>query len=188
MAGRVGQLFNAYSISTEIGVDVKTIQSWLSVLEKSFILFKLHPWHENFNKRLIKTPKLYFYDVGLVCNLLGIKTIHDLSVHFAKGSLFENFVILEKIKRKLNKGIQPDFFFWRDSHGNEIDIVETTGKKQVITEVKSSKTIKQDFFKRLDWYEQLASTYSIEKQLIYGGEITQQRSNNIKVISWKDIN
>lgn len=185
-AGRIGQLFNANSLSTEIGVDAKTIQNWISILEKSFVVFRLHPWHENFNKRVIKTPKLYFYDTGLACSLLGIKSVEELELHFAKGGLFENFIILEKMKLKLNKGEQADLFFWRDSHGNEIDVLETKGNTQVVTEIKSAKTLKNDFFKGLQWYEKIAKKYSIKKQLVYGGDDNQKRTE-AEVISWRNI-
>ena len=185
-AGRIGQLFNANSLSTEIGVDAKTIQNWISILEKSFVVFRLYPWHENFNKRVIKTPKLYFYDTGLACSLLGIKSVEELELHFAKGGLFENFIILEKMKLKLNKGEQADLFFWRDSHGNEIDVLETKGNTQVVTEIKSAKTLKNDFFKGLQWYEKIAKKYSIKKQLVYGGDDNQKRTE-AEVISWRNI-
>lgn len=183
-AGRIGQIFNASSLSTEVGVDIKTIQNWISILEKSFVLFKFHPWHENFNKRIIKNPKLYFYDTGLACHLLGIKSVEDIEVHFAKGSLFENFAILEMMKAKLNKGEQSNLYFWRDSHGNEVDVIETRGVKQYITEIKSSKTIKKDFLKNLDWYAGLVQKYQIEKQLIYAGDEDQERTS-AKVLSWR---
>lgn len=185
-AGRIGQLFNANSLSTEIGVDAKTIQNWISILEKSFVVFRLYPWHENFNKRVIKTPKLYFYDTGLACSLLGIKSVEELELHFAKGGLFENFIILEKMKLKLNKGEQADLFFWRDSHGNEIDVLETKGNTQVVTEIKSAKTLKNDFFNGLQWYEKIAKKYSIKKQLVYGGDDNQKRTE-AEVISWRNI-
>ena len=185
-AGRIGQLFNANSLSTEIGVDAKTIQNWISILEKSFVVFRLYPWHENFNKRVIKTPKLYFYDTGLACGLLGIKSVEELELHFAKGGLVENFIILEKMKLKLNMGEQADLFFWRDSHGNEIDVLETKGNTQVVTEIKSAKTLKNDFFKGLQWYEKIAKKYSIKKQLVYGGDDNQKRTE-AEVISWRNI-
>ena len=185
-AGRIGQLFNSNSLSTEIGVDAKTIQNWISILEKSFVVFRLYPWHENFNKRVIKTPKLYFYDTGLACGLLGIKSVEELELHFAKGGLFENFIILEKMKLKLNMGEQADLFFWRDSHGNEIDVLETKGNTQVVTEIKSAKTLKNDFFKGLQWYEKIAKKYSIKKQLVYGGDDNQKRTE-AEVISWRNI-
>jgi len=185
-AGRIGQLFNSNSLSTEIGVDAKTIQNWISILEKSFVVFRLYPWHENFNKRVIKTPKLYFYDTGLACGLLGIKSVEELELHFAKEGLFENFIILEKMKLKLNMGEQADLFFWRDSHGNEIDVLETKGNTQVVTEIKSAKTLKNDFFKGLQWYEKIAKKYSIKKKLVYGGDDNQKRTE-AEVISWRNI-
>lgn len=185
-AGRIGQLFNASSIANEIGVDYKTIQSWLSILETSFIVFRLHPWHVNFNKRIVKTPKLYFYDTGLACHLLEIRKAEDLNFHFAKGALFENYVISEYLKNRRNQGDNNDPYFWRDNVGNEIDLLADLGPLLKIAEIKSGKTIRNDFFKGLNFFEDISSKYSIEKYLIYGGDFTRKQFDT-KVLSWNKI-
>ncbi len=122
-AGRVGQLLNMNSMATEVGVDVKTIGSWIGVLETSFIVFRLQPYHRNFKKRIVKMPKLYFYDTGLAIALLGVESASQLSLHPFKGSLFENLVIVEFLKRCYNLGKPNNLFFWRVNTGNEIDLV-----------------------------------------------------------------
>ena len=120
-AGRVGQLINFQSISTELGIDLKTVQSWFSILETSFIVFFLQPHYQNFSKRLLKTPKLYFYDTGLICSLLGVKKQEDIDLHWAKGALFENLIIADLMKNYYNRVEVPPLYFWRDNTGNEVD-------------------------------------------------------------------
>ena len=186
VAGRVGQLVNFNSIANEIGVDQKTIKSWFSILETSFIVFFLQPYHKNFNKRVVKTPKLYFYDTGLVSNLLGIQDQNSIDIHWAKGALFENLVILELIKKKLNKGLQPQFYFWRDNVGNEIDCVEDKGNELYSFEIKSSKTIQKDFFKGLNYFNKISENSIKSSSLIYGGDDSYPLGEH-KVVSWKDL-
>lgn len=185
-AGRIGQLFNSSSIANELGVDYKTVRSWLSLLEASFVVYRLQPWHTNFNKRVVKSPKIYFYDTGLACYLLGLKSKEEINVHFAKGALFENYIMTEYIKNTWNKGKALSFYFWRDSAGNEIDLLIEEGQKLKIAEVKSSKTIKQDFFKGLTYFEKLAQKYTIEKYVIYGGDESRNQFNT-SVLSWDKI-
>ncbi len=184
-ASRIGQIFNASSISNELGVDYKTIQSWLALLETSFVIYKLKPWHRNFNKRIIKSPKIYFYDTGLACHLLNLKRADDLNTHFAKGNLFENYIINEVIKSNWNKGIHLPLYFWRDRTGNEIDLLIEEGEKVKLVEIKSSKTIKLDFFKRLNYVEKLTTNLIISKYLIYGGDESQKRTQG-QVLSWNN--
>lgn len=186
VAGRTGQLVNASSISNEIGVDQKTIKSWLAVLEASYIIFFLRPYHKNFNKRLVKSPKLYFYDTGLVCSLLGIKGTENLSTHYLRGALFENFIISEISKYYLNKGKKPDIFFWRNNTGNEVDCIVDEGIYQKIIEIKSGSTLHQDFFSGLEYYRRLSGISAENCYLIYGGIESQARSNSI-VLSWTDL-
>ena len=121
-AGRAGQLLNLSSLANDTGVSVNTAKSWISVLEASYILFQLRPHHANFNKRLVKTPKLYFYDAGLVCWLLGIQTPQQLETHPLRGSIFETFVVADLMKSRLNAGERSGMYFWRDSNGNEVDV------------------------------------------------------------------
>jgi len=122
-AGRIGQLLNMSSLAVETGVDTKTIGAWISVLESSFIVFRLQPYHENFNKRIVKMPKLYFYDTGLATALLGIEKAEQLTLNPFRGSLFENMVILELLKKRFNEGKAHNLYFWRDNLGNEVDLI-----------------------------------------------------------------
>ncbi|WAC41586.1 ATP-binding protein [Pedobacter sp. SL55] len=185
-AGRIGQLFNASDVGNEIGVDHKTIQSWLSILEASFVLFRLHPWHVNFNKRVVKTPKLYFYDTGLACYLLGIREAEELNVHFSKGALFENYVITEYIKNRGNKGDNAPAYFWRDNTGNEIDLLADLGGHIKLMEIKAGKTIKDDFFKSLTFFEKIQSGYHLSKYIVYGGE-NYRRQYETQILPWNRI-
>ncbi len=186
LAGRVGQLLNLSEIGNALGIDHKTVKKWLSVLETSFIVYLIQPYHKNFNKRLIKTPKLYFYDTGLVCNLLGIDDEKQLINHWAKGGLFENFVINELLKERINKGIKPQFYFWRDSQGNEIDLlIQEKGKIKAI-EIKSSQTYHPDFFKGLNYYTALSGIKKSDCFLIYAGE-NEMKTSNGELMNWKNI-
>ncbi|HRZ97693.1 MAG TPA: ATP-binding protein, partial [Paludibacter sp.] len=126
-AGRIGQLLNLSSLANECGIAVTTAQSWISVLESSYIVYLLRPDHNNYSKRLVKTPKLYFYDTGLACSLLNIIHAEQISTHFLRGALFENMVINEFVKKSLNAGHEPQLSFWRDKTGNEVDLIEQAG-------------------------------------------------------------
>ena len=174
LAGRVGQLLNQNNLANELGLSNKTIESWISVLEASFIVFRLQPYHKNFNKRLIKTPKLYFYDTGLASYLLGIRKVSDIQIHFAQGALFENLVINEFLKDGLNKGEWLQYYFWRDSSQREIDLIIDKGLERNAYEIKMSQTVNQDFFKTLHYYKELDAQAKVN--LIYGGNSDQERS------------
>lgn len=184
-AGRIGQLLNMNSLAIEAGVDNKTIASWLSVLESSFIIHLLKPHHQNFNKRLVKMPKLYFCDTGLACSLLGITKIEQLSLHPLKGSLFENYIIGELIKDRYNKNIPFDLYFWRDNTGNEMDVVIDKGTHLYPIEIKAGKTVTSDYFKNLQFWKKI--TGSDEGSIIYAGDMLQKRSNGINVIPWNTL-
>jgi hypothetical protein len=123
LAGRNAQLVNLSEIGSVLGIDHKTVRKWISILEASFIVYLLQPYHKNFDKRLVKTPKIYFYDTGLVCHLLGIDNEKQIASHWAKGALFENMVINELIKSRLNAGVNPDFYFWKENSGPEVDLL-----------------------------------------------------------------
>ncbi|WP_242131035.1 ATP-binding protein [Aestuariivivens marinum] len=179
-AGRVGQLLNKSALAIEVGVDSKTIESWIGILEASFILFRLSPHHHNFNKRIVKMPKLYFYDVGLACALLGVQNANQLELHPFKGSLFENMVVVELLKQRLNKGQLKNLYFWRDNKGNEIDIVIDNFDELMPIEIKSGKTITQDYFKGLKYWNEMTGFKG--GKVIYGGEDYQKRSNGFEVI------
>lgn len=185
-ASRIGQLFNATSIGNELGVDYKTIQHWLTILESSFIIYRLQPYFQNFNKRIVKSPKIYFYDTGLVCHLLGIRSKEEIDIHFIKGSLFENYCITEHLKYSLNKGVSQTHYFWRDNTGNEIDLL-IDGIKKKIFEIKSGRTIKSDFFKGLTKFEQFAKDVQLVKHVIYGGEESRNQFDT-KIIPWNKLN
>jgi hypothetical protein len=184
-AGRVGQLFNASAIANEIGVNYKTIQSWLSILEASFIIFLLPPFYKNFNKRLTKSPKIYFYDTGLICSLLGIRSAEELNFHYLKGEIFESLVISEIKKRLVNTNSHAGLYFWRDSTGHEIDCIVEAGSKITVVEIKSSTTMNADFFKGLQYWQELTDASTDHSVLVYGGMETQRWSKG-RAIGWKD--
>lgn len=175
LAGRTGQIFNQSSLGNELGLDNKTINAWMNLLEMSFIAFRLPPYHQNFNKRIVKTPKIYFYDTGLLAYLLGIRTINELQLHFAKGQLFENYVLLEKMKQSWNNKTHEKFFFWRDSKGEEIDILMERNQQLNAIEIKSGKTIHPDFFTALNRFKNLKPETCL--YLVYGGSEMQRRSD-----------
>lgn len=184
-AGRVGQLLNKQNLAIEAGVDNKTVNSWLSILESSFILFRLQPHYKNFNKRLVKMPKLYFYDTGLAVALLGITQQSQLTHHPVRGALFENFIITELLKNRWNKGLPGNLYFWRDNTGHEIDIISDDGDMLYPVEIKSGKTITSDYFKGLDYWQKISGQGG--GSVIYGGDQSQKRSGGPDIFSWKNI-
>ena len=184
-AGRVGQLVNFVEIGNVLGIDSKTVKAWIGILEASFIVYLLPPYYRNFDKRIVKSPKLYFYDSGLACSLLGIQTDEQLNTHFAKGALFENMVIIEYMKHALNQGQNANFYFWQDSNAREIDLIVEHNNTLNAIEIKSSKTISPSFFKNLYIFKDLAVSEKVELYVIYGGETPQLRSD-LSVLTWKD--
>ncbi len=184
-AGRIGQLLNVTSLANETGVDAKTITSWISVLESSFIVYLLKPHHQNFNKRLVKMPKLYFYDTGLACSLLGIQNAEQLKTHTAIGNLFENHVITDMIKTRYNRNEPMNLYFWRDSSGNEMDVVVDNAGTLYPVEIKSGKTITPEFFKNFKFWQKISGKEG--GAVIYGGEQVQNRSNGFKIVPWNSL-
>lgn len=185
-AGRIGHLLNLSSFANELGVSANTVKAWISVLEASFVIYLLKPFHKNFNKRLIKMPKLYFYDTGLACHLLGITQKEQLMLHFQNGSLFENFIISEILKFQYNRNLQPNIFFWRDKLGREIDCILEDGQSFKAIEIKAGQTINEDFFKHLNYWKKLTNLSSDKLFLIYGGLENQKRSS-ANIISWQNM-
>lgn len=185
-AGRIGQLLNLSSLAIEAGVDGKTIASWISVLESSFIIYLLKPHHANFNKRLVKMPKLYFCDTGLACSLLSIHDSKLLTTHPLRGSLFENCVINDMVKERYNSNEPLDLYFWRDSTGNEMDVIIDHGSNLYPIEIKAGKTVTRDYFKNFQFWKK--ATGSENGTVIYAGSEGQKRSSGIEVISWRDFN
>ncbi|HRY99279.1 MAG TPA: ATP-binding protein [Bacteroidales bacterium] len=181
-AGRIGQLINFNSIATELSVSYHTVQSWLSILEASFITFRLLPYHSNYNKRLVKSSKLYFNDTGLACALLGIRNEEQLMTHYLKGGLFENMVISELRKYHLNHNTMGHLYFWRDSNGNEVDCITEIGASVRAIEIKAGSTVHPDFFKPLLWFRQLSGIS--DAYLVYGGDESYHRSG-VELLSWK---
>lgn len=186
-AGRIGQLLNKNSLAVECGVSAPTIDSWLSILEACYIIHFLLPDHRNYSKRLVKSPKLYFCDTGLACSLLEIKSPGQLATHYLRGGLFENMVINEFLKRGYNHGVQPDLSFWRDSSGNEIDLLSGTEEKERLAfEIKSGATFSKEYFKGLNYWSGLSGADSTHKTVIYGGDRSMSTSDG-KVSAWKDL-
>lgn len=185
-AGRSGQILNLSSLGNDCGITHNTAKAWLSVLESSYIVFLLRPYYKNFNKRLIKMPKLYFYDTGLVCSLLGIQNREQLVTHYLKGSLFETLIISEIIKKSFNKGILPHCYYWRDKTGHEIDCLIEKGIATVSIEIKSGKTINDDFFAGLKYWHKITGAGTGSSFVVYNGEENQKRTAG-EVISWKNL-
>ncbi len=186
-AGRIGQLLNQSSLANECGVSVSTINSWISVLEASYICYLLRPDYNNFAKRLVKTPKLYFYDTGLACSLLGIQSPSQVSTHFLRGGLFENLVINEFVKQAYNSGRMPELTFWRDSTGNEIDLLNYDKGHAMAYEIKSGATFSKDYFKGLKKWASLSGADMSNLTAIYAGAQDMSTSDG-KLVGWNNIN
>jgi len=185
LAGRTGQELNYTSLSVEAGVDVKTIQAWIGILESSFIIFLLKPYHKNYNKTIVKRSKLYFYDTAIVCSLLKIKKIEHLATHPLRGALFECFVVSELIKNYLNRGKAMNLYFWRDKTGREIDLIIDEADSAIPVEIKAGKTVQKEFFANIRYWLKL--TENRAGKVIYAGDYAQKRSDGLEVISWKDL-
>ena len=182
-AGSIGQLLNISSLANECGVTAVTLSSWISVLEASYICYLLKPDYNNFAKRLVKTPKLYFYDTGLACSLLDITSAQQVSTHFLRGGLFENLVINEFLKSDYNIGVQPNLTFWRDNIGNEIDLLRYSDGNVYAYEIKSGATYSSDFFKGISKWAKLSNTPTERCNVIYTGEQNMITSNG-NLIKW----
>jgi len=172
-AGRVGQLVNFSSLALDAGISNTTAKQWLTILEASYIIFTLQPYHQNFNKRLMKMPKLYFYDTGLASSLLGLEKEEQIENHYLKGGLFENLMILEVLKGRLNNGLQPNLYFWRDRTGHEVDLIGDWGGQIHAMEIKTGSTFQDSYIKNLKYFMALSEKESKGKALgylIYSGK------------------
>ncbi|RZK67043.1 MAG: ATP-binding protein, partial [Pedobacter sp.] len=185
-AGRAGQLLNISALANDCNISQPTAKAWLSILESSYLIFLLQPYHQNFNKRLVKSPKLYFYDTGLLCYLLGIRSANEIILNRLKGSLFENLILAELQKKNYHQYTHLDYYFWQDSNGNEIDILLKNYSGFDVFEIKATETISAELFKQMDRFAELAEPEEVNKTLIYGGSKNQNRSK-YQVQSWKDI-
>ena len=185
LAGRNGQELNYSSLSIETGVDMKTIQSWVGVLESSFIIYLLKPHHNNFNKTIVKRPKLYFYDTSIVCSLLGIRNAAQIKNHPLRGAIFEGMVITELLKNRTNAGMPVNLSFWRDKTGREIDVIVDNDNTQFPIEIKSGKTIHDEFLKNIEYWKSMSG---FKKGLVlYAGKENQKRSKGTDILNWREL-
>lgn len=185
-AGRTGQLLNLSSLAGESGIAASTARAWMSVLEASDLVFLLPPYHRNFGKRLVKSPKLYFVDVGLACWLLGIRDAEVLRLHPLRGALFETMIVSEFLKDRYSQGLPADLYFWRDNNGLEADLLfERQGKLQTV-EIKSGRTITGDYIRDGRKSARFAGGEALPPWLIYGGDEGYQRSG-IRIMSWRQL-
>jgi hypothetical protein len=183
-AGRVGQILNLEEIGGEVGVSSHTVKEWISILEASFILFRLQPYFENFGKRMIKSPKLFFTDVGLAAYLLGIENETQMSRDPLRGHLVENLVVLELLKWRLNHGQDPNLYYYRDVQKNEIDLIFKEGNLLIPIEIKSSKSFHSDFLKKLRFFQKLVGDRAPRGYLIYAGD-QEQKVHSIELLNYK---
>jgi len=184
LTGRISQILNMEEIGGEIGISSHTVKAWISILEASFIIFRLPPYFENLGKRVVKSPKLYFNDTGLAAYLLGIQNVLQLSRDPLRGKLFENAIVLELKKRQLNQGRDPSLFYYRDVQKNEVDVIYKKGHELIPIEIKSSQTYNQDFIKNLRNFQSFAEGRSPIAYLIYVGE-QEQEIHSIRVLNYQ---
>jgi uncharacterized protein len=187
-AGRTGQILNMQSLSNDCGIDAKTVQAWLYILQSSYIIYLLRPFYNNYNKRIIKAPKLYFYDTGVACSLLGLQNVEQLAFHPSTGALFENMMIIDLLKQRLNNGLQDNLYYWRDKTGNELDVLLDTATTVTAIEIKAGATMTSDYQKGLLYFKDLADDKKKLKTIIcYTGSVIQNRSNGIEVRPWEKM-
>ena len=185
-AGRCGQLLNLSSLAADCGVTHNTAKAWVSVLEASYLVFLLRPHYENFNKRLVKARKLYFHDAGLAAWLLGIRTAEQLALHPLRGSLFECLVVAELVKARLNRGEPHGLHFWRDSNGQEVDLLIEQGSRLQPVEIKAGRTVNPEFFRGLEKWTALAGQHAVAPVLVYGGD-ENFSYKDMRVVGWRDV-
>jgi uncharacterized protein len=174
-AGRNGQLLNLSSLGADCGITHTTARRWVSILEASFLIHILRPHHRNFSKRLIKSPKLYFLDTGLLCYLLGIRSPGELHNHASRGAIFESLIVSDLFKNRLHQGEESDLYFWRDSTGHEIDLLLDLGSRLTPIEIKSGMTVASDFFQGLEYWRTLSGEPDAPGALIYAGDRAYRR-------------
>lgn len=185
-AGHSGQILNLSSLAADAGITHNTARAWISVLEASYVVYLLQPHHANFNKRLVKSPKLYFYDTGLLCWLLGMQAAQQLAAHPLRGAIFETWVISELRKTWLHQGMAPAFSFWRDSNGNEVDLLIDRAGTLTPVEIKAGMTLNRDYFTGLQRWAALAGSQAATPVLVYGGTDEQQRAG-VQTLGWQQL-
>ncbi|MFA6066834.1 MAG: ATP-binding protein [Candidatus Babeliaceae bacterium] len=186
-AARVGNILNYASIARDADISPNTAKEWISILEASYIIKLLYPYYNNFNKRVIKSPKLYFYDSALVCSLLGIRTAQELQLHSLRGALFESFVVSELFKYNYNNNELPNIYFWRDVQGHEIDVLIEKSVHEIIpVEIKAGMTVTEDFFKALGDWRDITDQPDIPAYIVYGGHENSVRKKGL-IYSWNAL-
>lgn len=185
-AGRIGQIINLNSIAIDGGISPNTAKSWLSILESSYIIYFLQPYFKNFNKRIIKSPKLYFNDTGLACSLLGIDSTDQVKTYHSKGALFENLIITDLLKSRLHNGADPRFYFWQNKTKQEIDLIIDRPNNPLPYEIKSGMTMSDNYFTNLKYWQKLTGEKSENLNVIYGGD-TDLKTSSGNFISWKSM-
>lgn len=186
-AGRTGQLLNLSALASDVGITQPTAKAWLSILETSFLVFRLRPFHANLRKRLVKMPKLYFHDTGLVCWLLGIRSADQLRNHPLRGAIFETWVVSEIVKHRMNRGEQTGVFFLRDQHGNEVDVVVDRGDCLLAAEAKSGQTVTEDMLRMARrGGSLLEAAGTVRMLLVHGGDARQERED-VTVLPWEAL-
>lgn len=184
-AGRIGQQINFSQLGNEIGADHNTVSSWLSILQASYVVHLIQPYYQNFNKRIIKSPKLYFCDTGLACFLLGIRQVSDLTYHAYRGALFENLVINELLKNRFNRSQLSNLYYFRDSTGNEVDVIIDEGSTLKAIELKAGGTASGSFFKNLYYWQRLTGqTYGT---VLYDGHIEKLSQGEFTLQNWRTV-
>jgi predicted AAA+ superfamily ATPase len=187
LAGRIGQPFNAVSLSNDVGVSAKTIKEWLSVLEASYIIFMLSPYFHNIRKQVTRMPKVYFYDTGLLCRLLDLTSAKELESHYLIGSIFENFIIADIQKEMMNRKAMDRLFFFREKNGNEVDLLVKRGETFIPLEIKKAGTFSPDFTKGLKYWNSLQVRNTALPLIVYSGE-TKIAGHNYRLVNWKQVN
>lgn len=187
LATRAGQLTNFNDLAKDVGVSHTTIRNWISILETSYIVFMVQPYFKNYGKRMIKSPKLYFHDVGLLCHLLSIRKGNLDPTHPLWGSIFENFIVSELNKQNAHQGLLRDYYFWRDSKGHEVDLLHQTTSELTTYEIKASSTIQSRMFEGLDYFKSITDDVIAQQILIYGGKEAQNRTD-YSILNWEGIN
>lgn len=183
-AGRIGNIVNFSSLANDADIAVNTVKSWLSLLEASYILYFLQPYSGNINRRLIKSPKLYFYDTGLACSLLGLEQAAQLESFYLKGNLFENFILSELVKSRFNAGLPINYYFLRDSKGMEVDCVVEKPNSIDLIEIKMSETLSPSHIANIRALKTLFP--ATDNYLIYSGE-QEPLYHNVQFVNWQNI-
>jgi predicted AAA+ superfamily ATPase len=183
-AGRIGQQLNITALANDCGIPFRTVDRWLSLLQASYIIVLLQPYYKNYSKRLVKTPKLYFFDTGLACSLLGIESEEQVRTHYLKGGLVENLIIADLFKQYYNTARPPHVYFWRDNHGNEVDCIIEKGGMVFPIEIKAGQTVSSSYFSGLNFWNEIAKNDPAQSLVVYTGKEDQKRSLG-NVFSWQ---